>query len=228
MRSKGVLPPEVDPAIAEAEKALEEAKESAAREFDPLKNRTLDELDELEEEEYADSRMIDSYRQQRLEELKAIAKRNKFGQLMEFSRSEFVKEVTEASKESWVIVLLYKDHIPDSKKLLEVMFQLAKKHPATKFLRIVSDNCIENYPDKNVPTIFLYRDGVVQGPPIIGLALFGGIKETTLATVEWVLAKREAIKTDLEEDPREVNRYNSKQTSVFSGSGRTRAYSDDD
>jgi hypothetical protein len=60
------------------------------------------------------------------------------------------------------------------------------------------------------------------------LSIFGGLKETTIDTVEWVLAKREAVTTDLEDDPREAKRYNSKQTSIFSGGPRSRTYSDDD
>ena len=42
------------------------------------------------------------------------------------SRSDFVAEVSEASKECWVVVLLYKDGVPDS-KLLEQLFPQVRK-----------------------------------------------------------------------------------------------------
>lgn len=42
------------------------------------------------------------------------------------------------------------------------MSQLAKKFPTTKFLKSISTVCIENYPDKNVPTIFVYFEGEMK------------------------------------------------------------------
>lgn len=42
-------------------------------------------------------------------------------QVRELSRVDFVREVTEASRTSWVIVLLYKAGIEASKQLEEVM-----------------------------------------------------------------------------------------------------------
>ena len=36
---------------------------------------------------------------------------------------------------------------------------LAAMYPATKFCSIVADMCIEGYPDRNVPTLLLYRGG---------------------------------------------------------------------
>ena len=45
-------------------------------------------------------------------------------------------------------------------KLVEQYFtELAQKFPATKFLKSISSVCIPNYPDKNLPTVFVYRDG---------------------------------------------------------------------
>ena len=55
--------------------------------------------------------------------------------------------------------------------------QLAAKHKSTKFLRIAAQSCIEGYPDRNVPTVFVYRDGAVQAN-IIGLGEFGGLRAT--------------------------------------------------
>ena len=40
------------------------------------------------------------------------------------------------------------------------MDTLAVKFPNVKFVKIVASRCIENYPDRNVPTIFVYRNGI--------------------------------------------------------------------
>ena len=55
--------------------------------------------------------------------------------------------------------------------------QLAAKHRATKFLAIVAESCIEGYPDRNVPTVFVYRGGAVTAN-IVGLADYGGMRAT--------------------------------------------------
>lgn len=39
------------------------------------------------------------------------------------------------------------------------MSVLAAKFPATKFIKSISTTCIPNYPDKNLPTIFIYYEG---------------------------------------------------------------------
>jgi hypothetical protein len=50
---------------------------------------------------------------------------------------------------------------------------LAKKFKATKFISIRSDDAIRNYPDKNLPTLLIYKGGDVI-KQFIGLLSFGG------------------------------------------------------
>lgn len=73
------------------------------------------------------------------------------------------------------VVPLYS--IPESKLLLPILDQLASLYPSTKFVKIVSDHCIENYPDKNVPTMLIYRKGQMMGQ-VVGLGSVGGMKAT--------------------------------------------------
>ena len=54
---------------------------------------------------------------------------------------------------------------------------LAKKFPETKFLRGVSSSCIPNYPDKNLPTLFVYLNSDMK-KQFIGPLVFGGMKLT--------------------------------------------------
>ncbi len=61
----------------------------------------------------------------------------------------------------------------ESKLLTKCMAELAQRKKDVKFLRIFATNCIENYPDRNVPTIIIYHEKVCQ-KQIIGLGLFGG------------------------------------------------------
>lgn len=67
--------------------------------------------------------------------------------------------MTNAPKDVWVVLHLYQTYI-EKCLILNNLFKLAaKKYPHIKFLKIVADKCIESYPDKNVPTLIIYRNG---------------------------------------------------------------------
>jgi len=57
--------------------------------------------------------------------------------------------------------------------LSEYLNNLARKFPATKFVKSISTTCIPNYPDSNLPTIFIYYEGDLKqqfvGPRIFSL-----------------------------------------------------------
>ena len=55
--------------------------------------------------------------------------------------------------------------------------KLAAKFPSTKILRSISTTCIPNYPDKNLPTIFIYCEGEMKGQ-LVGPFAFGGMNLT--------------------------------------------------
>jgi len=50
--------------------------------------------------------------------------------------------------------------------------ELAVRYTATKFVKIISTDCIPNYPDQNVPTLLVYNNGAVKGN-YVGLHSFG-------------------------------------------------------
>ncbi len=54
---------------------------------------------------------------------------------------------------------------------------LAPRFPATKFLRIVSTDCIPGYPDGNLPTVLLYHGGKCL-TTLVGLMPYGGRSTT--------------------------------------------------
>lgn len=60
---------------------------------------------------------------------------------------------------------------------MPIIQQLAALYPSTKFVSIVSDHCIENYPDKNVPTLIIYRKGQMMGQ-VVGLGAMNGMNAT--------------------------------------------------
>lgn len=77
-------------------------------------------------------------------------------------KSEWIKEVTEASNSCVVLVHLYENSIVECEVMDEAMRRLAPKFKYLKFLRIKSTHAIENWPEKNLPALFIYQDGVMK------------------------------------------------------------------
>lgn len=50
---------------------------------------------------------------------------------------------------------------------------LARKFPETKFVKAIVNSCIQNYHDRCLPTIFVYKNGQIKGR-LIGVTECGG------------------------------------------------------
>merc|ERR1719187_2581196 len=101
-------------------------------------------------------------RNQRIAEMKALQEKSKFGYVREITAVDYVQEVNKAGDDVFVVLHLYKQGIPLSALINEYMNRLAPKFPTTKFLKAISTTCIPNYPDKNLPTIFVYYEGAIS------------------------------------------------------------------
>jgi hypothetical protein len=55
--------------------------------------------------------MLSRYREKRIAEMKAEAGRPQYGEVIDITASEYVKEVNEAGEGVWVVVLLYSTSI---------------------------------------------------------------------------------------------------------------------
>ncbi|XP_019380640.1 PREDICTED: phosducin-like protein 3 [Gavialis gangeticus] len=202
LRKKGILPPKEK--LKEQEQAKEEEELRILQQQSIVKtyeDMTLEELEDNEDEfNEEDERAIEMYRQQRLAEWKATQMKNKFGELLEISGQDYIQEVTKAGKDIWVILHLYKQGIPLCALINQHLSGLAKKFPDVKFIKAISTTCIPNYPDRNLPTVFIYLEGDIKAQ-FIGPLVFGGMN-LTRDELEWKISESGAIKTDLEENPR--------------------------
>lgn len=64
--------------------------------------------------------------------------------------------------------------IPLCSLINQHLSELARKFPQTKFLKSISTTCIPNYPDQNLPTVFVYFEGEMKAQ-FIGPLVFGGM-----------------------------------------------------
>jgi len=183
LRKHGILPPK-PAAPASPSPPLKPTLEEELDDLDPSILKDL--ADEAEDSET--ERLIRSYERRRLAELEE-ERLGKFGDIKPIGREDYTREITEASavddegegSGTGVVCFLYQDGHPASVALQEQLVVLARRHPRTKFVSIVGDKCIPNYPDKNLPTLLMYRKG-----------------EMTNQVVAWGASQRRSIE-DLEE-----------------------------
>ena len=162
-----------------------------------------DEDDEDEEEEF-----MKSYREKRISELMTMQKEEKDDEkeeknnnfrnnecvMMHVSHEQWTKEVTLISHSNPVLVLLTnKENSKACYPLERVMEDVAREYRTsrTKFRRAEARDIIPNYPERNVPTLILYRNGdVVEN--IVGIEQFGGMNGVNTETVR----RRVRMKSD--------------------------------
>lgn len=87
-----------------------------------------------------------------------------YNQVYPIQKPEYSKEVTEASNKSWVFVLLTSSSGTnvESRVLIEIWRELATKFGDIKFCQMQANLCMEGYPDKNTPTILVYKDADIK------------------------------------------------------------------
>uniref|UniRef100_A0A8C0T0P3 Phosducin thioredoxin-like domain-containing protein n=2 Tax=Canis lupus familiaris TaxID=9615 RepID=A0A8C0T0P3_CANLF len=94
----------------------------------------------------------------------------------------------------------YQSWIPLCALINQHFSGIARKFSDVKFIKAISTTCIPNYPDRNLPTIFVYLEGDIKAQ-FIGPLVFSGMN-LTIDELEWKLSESEAIKTDLDENPK--------------------------
>merc|ERR1711981_381095 len=225
LRAKGIIPNKPkeaeineDDIIAMMEKTIK--NKSGAKEMEDM---TLDELDELEDEE--EERILEQSKRARMAEIKAMQAKSRFGDVREISAEDYVAEVNKAGEGIYVVLHLYKQGIPLCALINQHMTALASKFPTVKFLKSISTTCIPNYPDKNLPTIFVYHEGAMK-TQLVGPLSFRGMN-MTVEEFEYMLGKTGAIETSIKSDPRpEVK--DAMMSSLRNGGGDRNEDSSDD
>ncbi|XP_062991176.1 phosducin-like protein 2 [Elgaria multicarinata webbii] len=198
LRDFGILPPKEEVKDEIEEMVLRLQKEAEVKPYERMDLKQLKEAEDVFDEE--DMKAVEMYRKQRLEELKSLQKRQRYGELREISGEQYINEVTNAQKDLSVVIHLYSSSIPMCLLINRHLSLLAAKFPETKFVKALASSCIENYHDRCLPTLCVYENGKIKGK-FMGITECGGLqlKEEEL---EWKLAEVGALITDLEENPK--------------------------
>lgn len=113
-------------------------------------------------------------------ELSTLNIKSVYNQVYPLQKVDWSREVTEESQKAHVLVLLTSSHgtNTESSILIEIWRELARKFGDIKFCQIRGDLCIDGYPDRNTPTILVYKDGDVK-KQIVTLQELKGPQTTT-------------------------------------------------
>lgn len=221
LRAKGILPPKQE--VKEEEIDLPTKQEVEQNRLNSMTNDQLSEALDDEDESYD---AIMALRRKRLEEMRDLAMKKKFGDVREITAVDYVQEVNKAGEGIWVVLHLYKTGIPLCAMINEYLSVLSKRFPHTKFLKAISTTCIPNFPDANLPAIFVYCGDDLK-KQIIGALSYGGTNLTQDA-LEWMLYECGAVKTKLESDPRKSGKVRGTKINGIDGIFSNRKRDEDD
>ncbi|KAL4873351.1 hypothetical protein BDV12DRAFT_100776 [Aspergillus spectabilis] len=190
LRKHGIVPEKPQDPEPLIQEALLEAERKAHA--NRLEDKDLDELDALEDEE--DEAFLNQYRQKRLAELSTITQTSVHNQVYPLQKPDYAREVTESSNSCFVCVNLTSSasNNVESRLLSEIWRRLAVKFGDIKFCEIRGNMCIEGYPDRNTPTILVYRNGEIVRQ-VVTLLTLGGTG-TRVEDLESMLVEIGALK----------------------------------
>ncbi|CAD0099625.1 unnamed protein product [Aureobasidium mustum] len=209
-------PPSPTPMI---EEALTEARRLAHE--NRLEGKELDELAELEDDE--DENFLD---QKRMNELAAIQSASVYNQVYPVQKPDWSRDVTEESKKAYVLVLLTSSSGTnvESRLLIEIWRELATKFGDIKFCQIQANLCIEGYPDRNTPTVLVYKDGDIKRQLVTLRDLKGD--RTTVRDLEDLLRSLGAV--DPNDSRLQPRQHDESVQSTLRGAGQGAGLGNDD
>ncbi len=129
-----------------------------------------------------------------MNELSTIKTASVYNQVYHLQKPDYARDVTTASSTSHIFVLLTSSTglNTESRVAAESWTLLAQKFGDVKFCQMRADLCIEGYPDRNTPTVLVYRDGEIRRQ-IVTLRELNGPR-TTVGDWEKVLVDTGAVK----------------------------------
>ncbi|XP_028037475.1 viral IAP-associated factor homolog [Bombyx mandarina] len=200
LRKMGIIPQkEAEFSEADIVNMIEDTiQQKEAEKQKQLSELDLDGLDELEDSE--DEAVIEEYRRKRLAEIKKLSEKPRIGEVREVSGQDYVQEVNKAGQDIWVVIHLYKQGIQQCALINQHLRELAVKFPYTKFLKAIAQTCIPNFPERNLPSLFVYFEGEMKQQFVGSHELRG--TSLTCDELEYILGKVGAVETSITEDPR--------------------------
>lgn len=129
-----------------------------------------------------------------MNELSAITSASVYNTVYHIQKPDYGRDVTDASQKAFVLVLLTSSTgtTTESRVAAESWTLLAQTFGDVKFCQMRADLCIEGYPDRNTPTVLVYKDGDIKRQ-IVTLRELNGVR-TNVQDWEKLLVDLGAVK----------------------------------
>ena len=193
-------------------KKAEQLEDKAVTKISDYKiERGSSEGDDIVSSESDDDTFRAKWRDMRIAQLKEEQSKARFGEVLPIQRSEWNREVNEASEDgTWVVVHLSSQNSSPNLHPIhlemcnlfeeQLLPQLASNFPAAKFVTLPARSAVPNWPDEKLPTLFCYQYGKLAHQLVGWEALGGGM--LSAERIEWRLSQLGIIETDLDEEPK--------------------------
>lgn len=205
LKQKGIIPEKTPEELAEEQ--LKELVEETVEAYDPHEHKSVARLEEdLEDADSDEERILSSYRQQRLEQMKAESMKPKYGPGLQYiSAEDWKHDVTNAPADVYVVIHLFQEAIEACEVMHQRLSELSAKFLTTKFIKCKATDAIKNYPDAKCPTVLVYKEGKIL-KQFVGLKSFVQAPSPASAIpttddVEWTLSRLSAVESDMVEAP---------------------------
>lgn len=146
-----------------------------------------------------DDDALAAIRRRRIEELQKQKENDRFGVLRHVDGSDYIKEVTDSSEKNHVVALLIRPGHSECETLLNAMRSIAQRHPAVKFVSMISTEAIPNFPDKHLPCVLIYKDKALQSQ-VTGIDVWKCKNQFDTKSVERSLRNNGVLPRDAEDD----------------------------
>lgn len=159
LHKMGIIKRDENNQLSMDEKGLNDVMDLAINKMTGIQANKMDDVAKFNEaNDDEEEKYLNELRQKRMMELKEQQLKPRFGSIIEIGAQDYVEQVTTASNFSKVVLFLYEPTNLLCKSIDNALAELASTFIHIKFLRSRASKCISNYPEKNVPTIFVYEN----------------------------------------------------------------------
>lgn len=136
------------------EEKVRDKLERGGYDVDPEATVEPEDIDDSDDDD-----ALAAYRRKRMAEMQQEAQSNVFGSVRHIDGSDYIREITEGSKNCWVAGVMVAQGHEGCDALLKVLQQVAMKHRDVKFVSLFAKEAVAKMPDRLLPCVVFYHKG---------------------------------------------------------------------
>lgn len=136
----------------------QEIKESSKPQPKSKQRTEESESDDDDEDEF-----FEKFRALRLQQLSSVAGLPQYGTLRSVSKFQFVDEVDQADKRTFVVIHIYEDYLLACQRMNKILASLASRYPHVNFLMLKATEADQTLSHSVLPAFLVYKGGNLAG-----------------------------------------------------------------